>query len=262
MENNIFDIIKRHRECNIEKLQKQTKIKSINEIFDGKKLLITDFSNLDLSNIDLSIIPPDLWQNCIFFNTNFANTGIKFIPNKLKCTNFNSYVPISINYCDFSGNDLSYLTKEDFKINRREIETVGCNFRNTSLKHDTLMYLYDVVLDDIKNQNLYVILNNNEIVGVFAFIIGADPSYSYIEGKWLNDELYGTIHRIASNFKIKGILETAVDYCFTKVSNLRIDTHEVNIPMQSAISKLGFTKCGIIYLVSDNTPRIAYQKVR
>lgn len=121
---------------------------------------------------------------------------------------------------------------------------------------------YDVVLDDIKNQNLYVILNNNEIVGVFAFIIGADPSYSYIEGKWLNDELYGTIHRIASNFKIKGILETAVDYCFTKVSNLRIDTHEVNIPMQSAISKLGFTKCGIIYLVSDNTPRIAYQKVR
>ena len=121
---------------------------------------------------------------------------------------------------------------------------------------------YDNVLEDFNNNNLYVILNDGKMVGVFAFIIGADPSYSYIEGKWLNDEEYGTIHRIASNFKVKGILEKAVEYCFSKVSNLRIDTHEVNIPMQNAISKLGFTKCGIIYLVSDNTPRIAYQKVR
>lgn len=121
---------------------------------------------------------------------------------------------------------------------------------------------YDIVLEDIQNKNLYVIINQDEIVGVFAFIEGADPSYNYIEGKWLNDELYGTIHRIASNFKVKGILETAVNYCFTKVNNLRIDTHEVNIPMQQAILKQGFTKCGIIYLVSDNTPRIAYQKVR
>lgn len=146
--NNIIEIINRKNNKPRINLEKRRKITSINEVFDGKKLVISDFSNLDLSNLDLSVIPPDLWQNCIFYNTNFANTGIKFIPNKLKCTNFNSYVPISINYCDFSGNDLSYLTKEDFKFNRREIETVGCNFRNTSLKHDTLMYLYDVVLDE------------------------------------------------------------------------------------------------------------------
>lgn len=120
----------------------------------------------------------------------------------------------------------------------------------------------DIVLDDLKNNNLYIIEENKQIVGVFTLIIGNDPSYEYIEGKWLNSEPYGTIHRIASNFKTKGILEIAVNYAFSKINNLRIDTHEVNIPMQNAISKLGFTKCGIIYLVSDKTPRIAYQKVR
>lgn len=119
----------------------------------------------------------------------------------------------------------------------------------------------DTVLDDINHNSLYIIEEDNQIVGVFTLIIGEDPSYHYIDGKWLNDLTYGTIHRIASNFKVKGILEIAVNFAFTKINNLRIDTHEVNIPMQNAISKLGFTKCGIIYLVSDNTPRIAYQKL-
>lgn len=119
---------------------------------------------------------------------------------------------------------------------------------------------YDIVLQDIDNNNLYVMLEHGDIVGVFAFIEGIDPSYNYIEGKWLNNEEYGTIHRIASSFKVKGILKEAVDFAFRKVSNVRIDTHEANIPMQNALKKENFTKCGIIYLQSDNTPRIAYQK--
>lgn len=120
---------------------------------------------------------------------------------------------------------------------------------------------YDIILEDINNNNLYVMLDEDEIVGVFAFIIGEDPSYQYIEGTWLNSDKYGTIHRIASNFKVKGILKLAVEFCFTKINNIRIDTHEVNYPMQNALAKLEFQKCGIIYLVSDHTPRIAYQKV-
>ena len=42
--------------------------------------------------------------------------------------------------------------------------------------------------------------------------------------------------------------------------NLRIDTHEKNIPMQGCLAKNGFARCGIIYL-EDGDPRIAYQKV-
>ena len=52
-------------------------------------MLIRDFSNLDLSNIDLSSIPIEAWEDCIFYNTNFKNTGIKFIPNKLRKVSIN-----------------------------------------------------------------------------------------------------------------------------------------------------------------------------
>ena len=59
------------------------KINKLSEIYDGKNLLLKEFVNLDLSNLDLSSIPMENWENCLFYNTSFKNTGIKFIPNKL-----------------------------------------------------------------------------------------------------------------------------------------------------------------------------------
>ncbi len=48
-------------------------------------------------------------------------------------------------------------------------------------------------------------LKKPETSGVsFAFILGEDPTYQQIDGAWLNDQPYGTIHRIAGNGKIKG----------------------------------------------------------
>ena len=76
---------------------------------------------------------------------------------------------------------------------------------------------------------------------------------------WLNDEEYGTIHRIASNGSVKGIFESCLKYCESIVDNIRIDTHHNNFIMQYLIEKNGFTKCGIIF-VRDGSPRIAYQR--
>jgi len=117
----------------------------------------------------------------------------------------------------------------------------------------------EMIIDDINHQVSYVIINDNKIVGVFAFIIGIDPTYNYIEGHWLNDLEYGTIHRIASSFEVKGILDCALEYCFSKIDNVRIDTHADNKVMLSNIRKHGFTECGIIYL-ADKSARIAFQK--
>ena len=107
-----------------------------------------------------------------------------------------------------------------------------------------------------------LIEENGELVGVFAFIIGPDPTYAEIwDGDgWLNDEPYGTIHRIASNGKTKGIFETCVAYCETLIDNIRIDTHADNAPMQHLIRKNGFTRCGIIR-IADGTLRTAFHKV-
>ena len=118
----------------------------------------------------------------------------------------------------------------------------------------------EMLVDDIKKGQLYVGENTDgSIPFVFAFILGDDPTYSYIEdGSWLSDEPYGTIHRIASDGSIPGVVKMAVDFCKTIISNIRIDTHHNNKTMQHVVEKIGFTKCGIIY-IEDGTPRIAYQ---
>lgn len=117
------------------------------------------------------------------------------------------------------------------------------------------------ILADIRSGVCYVGVDCDEkIAMVFAFIPGEDPTYSYIEdGCWLNDRPYATIHRIASSGLYGGMLRRCVDYCFRLIDNLRIDTHADNRPMQDALDRLGFTRCGIIH-IADGTPRTAYQK--
>lgn len=119
----------------------------------------------------------------------------------------------------------------------------------------------ETIIHDIEEGNSYVLEENQILCGVFSFIIGDDITYHYIEGKWLNDEPYGTIHRVASNGKVKGIFEKCLDYCEAHYANIRVDTHENNHIMQHLLEKNGYQKCGIIY-VEDGTPRIAYQKCK
>ncbi len=119
----------------------------------------------------------------------------------------------------------------------------------------------DMLADDIKDGNLYVAEENGCICAVFAFIMGDDPTYSYIEdGGWISDKPYAAIHRVASDGSCHGILKRVVEYASSKISHLRIDTHMDNKVMQHLIEKCGFKKCGIIY-VEDGSPRIAYEMV-
>lgn len=119
-----------------------------------------------------------------------------------------------------------------------------------------------LILGDFENKTGYVIENDGEICGVFAFLLGEDPTYGYIEnGEWLNDEPYGTIHRIASDGTVSGIVKIATEYCEKIIRNIRIDTHEDNKVMQHVLNNLGFHRCGIIYLLNGE-PRIAYQRNR
>ena len=115
--------------------------------------------------------------------------------------------------------------------------------------------------NDIKIGQLYVSESDGAVHGVFAFIEGPDPTYSYIEdGAWISDEPYYVIHRIASDGTEKGLLRRAVAYADETSTHLRIDTHAENLVMQNAIAKCGFTRCGIIYL-ENGDPRIAYEKL-
>lgn len=118
----------------------------------------------------------------------------------------------------------------------------------------------EAIAMDIEKGVSHVIISNGSIVGAFSFIIGEDPTYNVIEGAWLNDNPYGTIHRIAAAPGVKGIADSALDYCLKSGVDIRIDTYKDNAPMLGWITSRGFKYCGIIY-IANGTPRKAFQLV-
>lgn len=120
----------------------------------------------------------------------------------------------------------------------------------------------EIVRQDIERGVGHVIEDGGEIVGAFALIFGADPTYAYIEGgAWLEDTLpYATIHRLGSLKSSRGVAQVCFDWCWEQCHNLRIDTHEDNAIMRHCVAKAGFRYCGVIYLL-NGAPRLAYQKV-
>lgn len=115
-----------------------------------------------------------------------------------------------------------------------------------------------IILSDIEKGELYGVYGES-LEGVFVFTEGGDPTYSYIEGQWLDARPYRAVHRVASAGHVRGILSIIMDYCFSRCDNIKIDTHENNIVMQKALEKYGFSRCGTIYLENGDS-RIAYQK--
>lgn len=118
----------------------------------------------------------------------------------------------------------------------------------------------ELIRADIEEGNSYVCENGGEIVGTFYFRKGVEPDYRKIyEGSWINEQPYGVIHRITSKRGTKGVASFCIGWCCEKCDSIRIDTHRQNIPMQRALEKNGFTRCGVIYL-ENGSERIAYQK--
>lgn len=120
------------------------------------------------------------------------------------------------------------------------------------------------VASDIEAGHSYVLEvseADRRIAGVFTFIIGEDPTYACIEGRWPDRSPYGTIHRIASAGIGKGVADACLDFCRRQGVSIRIDTHADNMPMLNWIAKKGFIYCGIIH-VADGSPRKAFQLAR
>ena len=127
----------------------------------------------------------------------------------------------------------------------------------------------DVLLNDIKNGESFVVVDDEDCICATAMIsMRGEPTYADIfDGKWLNNDKYGVIHRVAvsPSAKKSGLASMLVSYAEQQTRaagffSLRVDTHDDNIPMQKMIAKNGFAYCGNIFL-SDGTPRRAYEKI-
>lgn len=120
---------------------------------------------------------------------------------------------------------------------------------------------------DILMGNSYVLEDDMNIIGTMALIFGNEPTYEYIdEGKWLTEDKYAVIHRIAikSTYKRNGIgkkiMGEAERLTLNKnINYIRIDTHRQNITMINFLKNLEFHYSGIIYL-ENKEERLAFEK--
>ena len=112
------------------------------------------------------------------------------------------------------------------------------------------------IIDYINKKILYKVIENDEIVGYFAYIYEIEHAYEVIDGKWLNQDKYITIHKIASKYNNKGIggfiIKYVIDRCKNEgIYNIKIDTHKNNLSMNKFLTNKGFINCGVISLTLD-----------
>ena len=122
----------------------------------------------------------------------------------------------------------------------------------------------NLIHEDIRREKSFVCEEDGRVVGVFFFDHGEniEPTYANIEdGEWIGDDDYGVVHRIAGDGSVKGIGTFCLNWAYEQCGHLRIDTHGDNVVMQNLLVKLGFARCGTIYVVEDNYPRFAYEKI-
>ena len=119
----------------------------------------------------------------------------------------------------------------------------------------------DTVKCDILLGDCYLLFEGDKPIATFVFKSGPEPTYLRIDnGRWLDNQSYYVIHRVASVEGVHGVMSDIIAYCSSFTSSIRIDTHADNRPMLAALARLDFSYCGIIYL-ENGTSRLAYQRV-
>lgn len=126
------------------------------------------------------------------------------------------------------------------------------------------------VLGDIKQKRLFVARDESGILAAAALCEGLEPEYQNIDGAWLTDGAYMTVHRLAAADRALGVgakalMDFAVAYAYEKgAKSLRADTHAGNTVMLAFLKKRGFEKCGTVEyaeITDGDKSRVAFEKV-
>lgn len=129
-------------------------------------------------------------------------------------------------------------------------------------------------INDCINNIVYVCTDDetNKVIGTITIMYTEDVNYKVIDGAWLNDHKYASIHRICVDraYQGRGIGQRLYSLCEERirkdnlVKDIKVDTYYLNVSMTKLILNNGFIKCGKIYLLRKEVydrERIAYQKV-
>lgn len=106
----------------------------------------------------------------------------------------------------------------------------------------------------------YLCVENGKTACVFYYAAEEDEDYRQINGRWLNEEPYAVVHRVASTGIVKGAAAFCLNWAYEQTPNLRMDTYSDNIPMQNLLKKCGFQYCGSFERLGSEK-WMAYQRV-
>ena len=129
----------------------------------------------------------------------------------------------------------------------------------------------DTFFDDLDAGHLFVLCQEDLLIGFVSIGFDPEPDYAEIDGKWLNDEPYAVVHRLGVDPEWHGfgfggnLLIMAEKLCEQRgIRNIRADTHHQNAAMKKTFEDARFQFCGVITLgdTDEADPlRDAYQKV-
>lgn len=124
----------------------------------------------------------------------------------------------------------------------------------------------ETIRNDIVNGSAYVLVEKEEIIAYSAIIFGLEPTYWDIDGAWITNGKYATIHRVATANAVKGrgigaqLFQLIEAHCMEQnAPSIRADTNFDNVPMLKIFERLGYTFCGKILV--NAAPRLAYEKI-
>lgn len=124
----------------------------------------------------------------------------------------------------------------------------------------------NVIENDILKEVGYVLTIENETIGYSAVLINDEPEYEKIEGKWLTNNDYVVVHRIAiaKDFLGQNLSKIILDYIENlalqkNIFSIKVDTNFDNIAMLKIFDKLGYNYCGEVYF--RGSARKAFEKV-
>lgn len=127
------------------------------------------------------------------------------------------------------------------------------------------------ILADIAAGTGWLFTHEGRCAGYVCLETGSVPGYDAIEGRWLTDAPYASVHRIMvqPEWRKAGLAAEMLQLCEDLAmgrgfASIKADTHPDNGPMNGLLKKCGYAHCGTIYIVGcdeDGQPRAAYEKL-
>lgn len=124
----------------------------------------------------------------------------------------------------------------------------------------------ETIKDDINNRVGFIAKIDENLVAYAVIDSRIEPEYEKIEGKWLSENPYLVIHRVAIDEQYIG--QGIATKIFAEIENMardrniksiKVDTNFDNIGMLKILEKLNYTYCGEVHF--RGSARQAFEKL-